>query len=87
MLPYRSALWTFYKKGLGLCFDKEIFELTMEILRMEGSYSYVQKLREMVPAQHWEPMKVTDYKGQLVEITDISELLPQYAEKVEESAQ
>lgn len=85
--PYRSALWTFYKKGLGLCFDKEIFELTMEILRMEGSYSYVQKLREMVPAQHWEPMKVTDYKGQLVEIADISELLPQYAEKVEESAQ
>lgn len=81
--PYRSALWACYKKGLGLCFDKEIFEMTMDILRMEGSYTYVKKLRAMVPEQHWAPMVVTDYKGELVEIADISELLPEYAEDEE----
>ena len=85
--PYRSALWDCYKKNLGLCFDKEIFDITMDILRREGSYAYVNKLRAMVPEQHWEPMVVTDYKGELVEITDISEVLPQYGDKVEEQAQ
>jgi hypothetical protein len=76
--PYRSALWTCYKKGLGLCFDKDIFEMTMHILSMEGSDAYVKKLRDMVPESHWEPMTVTDYKGELIEIKDISEVLPEY---------
>lgn len=62
--PYRSALWACYKKKLGLCFDKEIFDITMDILLMEGSHSYVRKLRAMVPESHWEPMVITDYKGE-----------------------
>ncbi len=62
--PYRSALWACYKKKLGLCFDKEIFEMTMDILLMEGSQNYVRKLRAMVPESHWEPMVITDYKGE-----------------------
>ena len=82
--PYRSVLWDCYKKGLGLCFDKEIFDMTMHILKREGSYTYVKKLQNMVPENHWEPMTVTDYKGELVEITDISELLPEYADNAEE---
>ncbi len=64
--PYRSALWSCYKKGLGLCFDKEIFELTMDLLRREGSYTYARKLRAKVPEQHWAPMVITDYKGEPV---------------------
>ena len=62
--PYRSALWACYKKKLGLCFDKEIFDITMDILLMEGSKTYVRKLRAMVPESHWEPMVITDYKGE-----------------------
>ena len=62
--PYRSALWACYKKKLGLCFDKEIFDITMDVLLMEGSTSYVRKLRTMVPEAHWEPMVITDYKGE-----------------------
>ena len=65
--PYRSALWACYKKGLGLCFDKDIFEMTMEILLREGSKTYVRKLRAMVPESHWEPMVITDYKGEPIE--------------------
>ena len=73
--PYRSALWSCYKKGLGLCFDKKIFEMTTHILRMEGSYCYANKLYDLVPEEHWKPMVVTDYKGDLTPITDVSELL------------
>lgn len=62
--PYRSALWACYKKKLGLCFDKEIFDITMDILLLEGSKTYVRKLRAMVPEAHWEPMVITDYKGE-----------------------
>lgn len=62
--PYRSALWACYKKKLGLCFDKDIFEMTMDILLREGSKTYVRKLRAMVPEEHWEPMVITDYKGE-----------------------
>jgi len=65
--PYRSALWACYKKKLGLCFDKDIFEMTMDILLMEGSKTYVRKLRAMVPESHWEPMVITDYKGEPIE--------------------
>ena len=61
--PYRSALWACYKKKMGLCFDKEIFDITMDVLLREGSTSYVRKLRAMVPPSHWEPMVITDYKG------------------------
>ena len=65
--PYRSALWACYKKKLGLCFDKDIFEMTMDILLMEGSKTYVRKLRAMVPEEHWKPIVITDYKGEPVE--------------------
>ncbi len=65
--PYRSALWACYKKKLGLCFDKDIFEMTMDILLREGSKTYVRKLRAMVPEEHWKPIVITDYKGEPVE--------------------
>lgn len=65
--PYRSALWACYKKKLGLCFDKDIFEMTMDILLREGSTTYVRKLRAMVPEEHWKPIVITDYKGEPVE--------------------
>lgn len=65
--PYRSALWACYKKKLGLCFDKDIFEITMDVLLREGSKTYVRKLRAMVPEEHWKPIVITDYKGEPVE--------------------
>ena len=65
--PYRSALWACYKKGLGLCFDKDIFEMTMDILLREGSKTYVRKCRAMVPEEHWKPIVITDYKGEPVD--------------------
>ncbi|MBO5836626.1 MAG: hypothetical protein J6Q92_01895 [Oscillospiraceae bacterium] len=82
--PYRSALRSCQKKGLGLCFDKEIFDMTMHILRLEGRNAYAQTLQMLVPKQHWEPMVVTDYKGQLVEITEYDQLPEDYLSNIEE---
>jgi hypothetical protein len=63
--PYFEALEACAKKGLGLCFDKEIFEMAMNILEKEDQAAYAKKLRAMVPESHWEPMVVTDYKGEV----------------------
>ena len=63
--PYFVALQTFSKKGLGLCFDKEIFEIAMNILEMDGQSAYVKSLRDMIPESHWEPIVITDYKGRV----------------------
>lgn len=63
--PYFEALEACAKKGLGLCFDKEIFEMAMYILEKEDQAAYAKKLRAMVPESHWEPMVVTDYKGEV----------------------
>lgn len=64
--PYRSALRHCYKKKLGLCFDKDIFEITMKILVREGSGAYAKRLRALVPEAHWQPMVITNYKGEPV---------------------
>ena len=47
------------------CEYKEIFEMTMRILEMDGQAPYAKKLRTMVPESHWESMVVTDYKGEV----------------------
>ena len=36
----------------------------LNLLEMEGQDSYAKKAREMVPESHWEPMTITDYKGE-----------------------
>ncbi len=63
LYPYRSEIYGFYKKKLGLCFDKEIFDITMELLERENRQDYVRKVRAMVPHEHWKPMVITNYKG------------------------
>ena len=84
LMPYRKALRACQKKGLGLCFDKEIFDMTMDLLQREDRGAYVKKLRALVPKQHWQSMVVTDYKGQLVEITELDQLPPEYLSNVED---
>ena len=65
------------KKGVlrGLHFQKEfpqsklvrvikgeVYDVAVDL--REGSKTYVRKLRAMVPESHWEPMVITDYKGE-----------------------
>ena len=39
--------------------------MAMHILEMEDQAAYAKQLRTMVPENHWEPMVVTDYKGEV----------------------
>ncbi len=66
LFPYRSEIYGFYKKKLGLCFDKEIFDITMELLERENRQDYVRKVRALVPEEHWKPLVITNYKGDVV---------------------
>lgn len=65
--PYRSALQTFKNKGLGLCFDKEIFEITQETLEIEGWSGYNKTIRSLVPEKHWKPISLLNYKGENID--------------------
>lgn len=63
---YITCLNKNYKRGLGLCFDKEIFDVTMELYKRNGETGKADKLRRMVPDCHWEPVKIKNYRGEII---------------------
>jgi phosphorylcholine metabolism protein LicD len=57
LAEYIDALKYFSKRGLGLCFDSEIFAYAEDLLRHEGRYKYARKLRKLIPPEHMEAIK------------------------------
>lgn len=66
LAPYISCLNKNYKRGLGLCFDKDIFNVTMELYKHNGNEKMAYRLRKLVPESHWEPIKIKNYKGEII---------------------
>lgn len=64
--PFVQALEKNYKKKLGLCFDKDIFNITMDLYAHDGQKAKADKLRKLVPAEHWEPIRLKNYKGEYI---------------------
>ena len=60
---YYTAAIAFSKKGLGLCFDKKIFEILEYTLFSQGKVKEIRTLRQQIVARDWEPIAVTTYKG------------------------
>lgn len=58
LMPYLNMLKQNYKRKLGLCFDKDIFDITMELLRYEGEEEYAQKLISLVPPSDYEEIHI-----------------------------
>lgn len=58
LMPYLNMLQQNYKRKLGLCFDKDIFDITMELLRYEGEEEYAQKLISLVPPSDYEEIHI-----------------------------
>ena len=56
--PYTDAINKNYKRGLGLCFDPEIFEIYEKFLGAKGKADYAKELRALVPPQHFEPIRI-----------------------------
>ncbi len=64
--PYILSLEKNAKKGLGVCFDKDIFDITMEIYVHEGKIKRSKVLRNLVPEDHWKPIRIKDYNGKYI---------------------
>lgn len=60
---YFAALEDCRKKGLGLCFDKDLFEAAMKTLAATGREADAAVYRVMVPPAHFAPLSLTDYRG------------------------
>ena len=61
LAPYREKLMKNYKLGLGLCFDPEIFDCMLDVLRREGNAPLAAELREMIPQEHLQPIVIKGY--------------------------
>lgn len=63
LADYFSALEICRKKGLGLCFDAELFDAAMATLEAIGRSEDAAVYKAMVPPSHRDPLVITDYKG------------------------
>ena len=64
--PYFEAIERNEKNDLGLCFDKDIFEIAMKMYDLKGMHDYGDRVRSIVPESHMQPVQIYDYKGAVV---------------------
>lgn len=64
LAPYKKLLDKNFKEGLGLCFDPEIFECMMDVLKKDGKEEYAEQVRALVPPEHFEPIVIKDYRDE-----------------------
>ena len=63
---YVELARTYSAKGLGLCFDKDIFGFLEAALKNSGDKELTklgEGLRDKVPAQHWQPIRIRTFDG------------------------
>ena len=47
--------------GIGLCFDQEILDITLEILKEENGKAFAEQVRKAIPTQYLESLEETGY--------------------------
>lgn len=57
LADYYNTAVAFSKKKLGVCFDKEIFELLEYCLIAKGRAAQAKKFRRLVPKEDWAPLQ------------------------------
>lgn len=55
------------KKGLGLCFDEDILNITLDVYRHQGEAEHAAALDSLVPDEHREVLRLMDYKGEIIQ--------------------
>lgn len=55
------------ERGLGLCFDVDILDITCSLLEHDGRSDLVEKERSLIPEQHLKPLRIKDYRGNYIE--------------------
>ncbi|RGD74166.1 hypothetical protein [Anaerofustis stercorihominis] len=63
---YIKALYKNYNRQLGLCFDIDIMEITMDFLILKGKENYVKELKTLIPEKHYKNIDIIDYKGKKI---------------------
>lgn len=63
---YYDTAVSYSKKGLGLCFDKKIFEILEYTLWEKGAVKQARKLRSLIPKQDWIPISLSNQSTQEV---------------------
>ena len=64
LAPYREKLMKNYKLGMGLCFDPEILDCMLDLLRKEGNAPLAAEIRDMIPPEHMEPIVIKGYEDE-----------------------
>lgn len=59
---YSDTAIYYGKKGLGICFDKSVFELLEYTLLSSGKRKQAKLIRRGIPNQDWKPMKMEHIK-------------------------
>ena len=62
---YTDAMHQCMKQGLGLCFDEEILDIALDVLRHRGD-SKADVMESLVPPEHREPLRLKNYKGEYI---------------------
>lgn len=65
--PYLAAIFDNAREDLGLCFDKEIFELAYWVIEKDYGTEYAEHIRSLVPEKHWNNLQLRNYKDQNVD--------------------
>lgn len=51
---YDEVVQKNYRNGLGVCFDKEIFEIYQDMLVHYGEVAFSERLKTLIPECHWK---------------------------------
>ncbi len=65
--PYLKAIYENEKDRLGLCFDREIFELACLIIEQDYGVRYAERIRRLVYQEQKMDLQLKDYKGQNID--------------------
>lgn len=55
------------RAGLGLCFDPDILDIALDVLKHEGRSKDADELKALVPEQHMKPITIRDYTEAITE--------------------
>ena len=59
---YYNTAVSYSKKGIGLCFDKQIFEILEYCLEVSGKRKQARTLRTLIPDCDWKPISLFEEK-------------------------
>jgi hypothetical protein len=64
---YIAVLEKFAKSDMTVCFDEDIFDITVDTLRHTGRGELADKIVPLVPEEHKKPVRIKDYRGEYIQ--------------------